>query len=68
MLGLGDGTGGLELDDVADLELVVGAVRLVLVLDALPALVLVSGCGARRTTSTPPSCPPWSSPPASSAT
>jgi hypothetical protein len=44
VLGLGDGAGGAELDDVADLELVVGVVGLVLLLDALAALVL----GVRR--------------------
>lgn len=40
VLGLGDGAGAAELDDVADLELVVRVVRLVLLLDALPPLVL----------------------------
>jgi len=44
VLGLGDGAGASELDDVADLELVVGVVRLVLLLDTLSALVL----GMRR--------------------
>jgi hypothetical protein len=44
VLGLGDGAGAAELDDVADLELVVGVVGLELLLDALAALVL----GVRR--------------------
>lgn len=39
MLGLGDGPGSDELDDVADLELIVRVVRLVLLLDALPPVV-----------------------------